>query len=293
MNDGYRNLPGDQRRRRLRHAGHRAADRRGRRVPHPLRRRGRVRPQRRRASSTSSPSPARTVSPAARTSTSATMRSARGTSSTSEPAPKNEFRNNQFGGSLGGPIKKDKTFYFVAYEGQREHGGLPGPARVPTDSEIAGGDRGQRRRRQSGDPGHPRSPVPGRRRTRRPTTNGNNLHATTLFDNRVDSFIAKIDQHVGPVDLLTVRYFFGDSDQSFPLGLLGGGFLPGYNTDTPTTVQLLSGSFTHLLVDEAAARAARRLQPVRRGLLPGGPRLRPALDRAEHGHRTRRTSACR
>ena len=80
-----------------------------------------------------------------------------------------------------------------------------------------------------------------------PDENGNNLQATTLFDNRVDSLIAKLDQHVGPVDLLTVRYFLGDSDQSFPLGLLGGGFLPGYNTDTPTNVQLLSGSFTHLL----------------------------------------------
>src|SRR4029079_7606557 len=70
--------------------------------------------------------------------------------------------------------------------------------------------------------------------------------AVTRFDNRVDSLIAKIDQRVGAGDLLTVRYFLGDSDQSFPLGLLGGGVLPGYNTDTPTTVNLLSGSFTHI-----------------------------------------------
>jgi hypothetical protein len=39
-------------------------------------------------------------------------------------------------GSIGGPFKKDRTFYFFAYEGQRENGGLPGPARVPTQSEI-------------------------------------------------------------------------------------------------------------------------------------------------------------
>jgi hypothetical protein len=31
----------------------------------------------------------------------------------------NALRQNQFGGTLGGPIKKDKTFYFMNYEGQR------------------------------------------------------------------------------------------------------------------------------------------------------------------------------
>ena len=44
-----------------------------------------------------------------------------------EPQPKNEFRNHQFGASLGGPIVKDRTFFFLAYEGQRENGGIPGP----------------------------------------------------------------------------------------------------------------------------------------------------------------------
>src|SRR5207248_8501633 len=37
--------------------------------------------------------------------------------------PKTAFRNNQFGGSLGGPIYKDHTFFFGAYEGQRERVG--------------------------------------------------------------------------------------------------------------------------------------------------------------------------
>ena len=31
------------------------------------------------------------------------------------------FERNQFGGALGGPIKKDKTFLFVNYEGFRQH----------------------------------------------------------------------------------------------------------------------------------------------------------------------------
>src|SRR4029077_19222390 len=46
--------------------------------------------------------------------------------------PKDAFRNNQFGGSLGGPIIKDKTFFYVAYEGQREGLAITSLNVVPT-----------------------------------------------------------------------------------------------------------------------------------------------------------------
>lgn len=38
--------------------------------------------------------------------------------------PREPLIRNQFGGRLGGPIKKDKTFFFVSYEGKRESRGL-------------------------------------------------------------------------------------------------------------------------------------------------------------------------
>ena len=43
-----------------------------------------------------------------------------------------------FGGSFGGPIKKDKLFYFVAYEGQRFNVGNPRLSSVPTTISHAG-----------------------------------------------------------------------------------------------------------------------------------------------------------
>ncbi len=43
-----------------------------------------------------------------------------------------EFKQNQFGGALGGPIKKDKTFFFLDYQGKRSLQGITFVGSVPT-----------------------------------------------------------------------------------------------------------------------------------------------------------------
>ncbi|MHB8216858.1 MAG: TonB-dependent receptor [Candidatus Sulfotelmatobacter sp.] len=50
--------------------------------------------------------------------------------------PKPQFNQNQFGGTFGGPIKKDRTFFFASYEGRRIRQGIQSPAvTVPTAAQ--------------------------------------------------------------------------------------------------------------------------------------------------------------
>jgi hypothetical protein len=49
------------------------------------------------------------------------------------------FKQNQFGGTVGGPLHHEKTFFFSSYEGRRTRNGIASdPVIVPTLSERAG-----------------------------------------------------------------------------------------------------------------------------------------------------------
>lgn len=176
--------------------------------------------------------------------------------------PKAKFHNNQFGASLGGPIIKNKTFFYVDYEGQQEPVGVVTVSSVPTgnasDGSLAPSD--------STNPviqnllmRHP-WPAPNLALGTPPTPGALSCGAPPLSPcptpgtasvispsyNELTSMIVKIDQNFNANNILTGRYFFGDSVQSFPLALAAeGGQLPGFNTLTPTRVQLASISYVH------------------------------------------------
>jgi Carboxypeptidase regulatory-like domain/TonB dependent receptor-like, beta-barrel len=194
--------------------------------------------------------------------------------------PKDAFRNNQFGAAVGGPIVKNKTFFYGAYEGQREGLGLTSLNTVPSlndPSAPAGQDYAQSVALLGGDPNLCTTTVyacvsgqaPGvinpvilnlynlcntkggcsGGKTVWPAANaGTNANISSdASKNNVDSAIIKVDHTFNSSNTITGRYFYGHSNQSLPLGTGGGNNIPNTNTNSPTTVQLASVSLVSVV----------------------------------------------
>ncbi len=162
------------------------------------------------------------------------------------PDPQTLFINNQFGGSVGGPIVKDRTFFFGAYEGQRERVGSDFLFQVPTQTEIATA----RSAALAQDPNIVTAPLDAILALF-PQSATNELPGVVNDINNNDNLIVKLDHKITGNESFAVRYAFGNDNQTFPFGSLGGSGsgsrLAPFAQISPTRVNVVSASLLSTL----------------------------------------------
>ena len=176
-----------------------------------------------------------------------------------EPKPK--YIRNQFGFSLGGPIRRNKTFFFADYEGTRSREGLTRITNVPTLEE------------RSGDFSHsllgiPRNPFTGLPfdggvipsffqhpvgqaiaalypLPNRPVPFANFVSSPVQRDDN-NHFDARVDHLLSDKTTLVMRYSFGDRRFFEPFAGPTLSAIPGFGNDVPRRSQNAMIGVTHV-----------------------------------------------
>ena len=171
------------------------------------------------------------------------------------------LKQSQFGGTLGGPIRKDKTFFFAYYEGFRNRQGETQSATVPSLLERQGNFS------QTIDPSTGKvnplineftgQPFPGNQLPfinpiahnllqffPLPNRGPNTFTTTQSLHLDSEQFGARVDHYLSPADTLNFRYMFSNSSTLDPLSTSGAN-LPGFPVGEDQRAQNFVGQETH------------------------------------------------
>jgi len=171
-----------------------------------------------------------------------------------------QYQRNQFGGSLGGPIVRNRTFVFADYEGRRVREGITRITNVPTALErvgdfsrsnvfaidpfaqvpFAGNVIPRNRLNPVGLAIAALYPLPDR------SVPGQDYVSSPSQRDRDDHFDLRLDHNLGVSDQLSFRYSFGDRSLFEPFSASSLVTVPGFGNNVPRRAQNAMASHTHI-----------------------------------------------
>ncbi|MGA2135539.1 MAG: carboxypeptidase regulatory-like domain-containing protein [Bryobacteraceae bacterium] len=160
---------------------------------------------------------------------------------------------DQFGGTFGGPIRKDKTFFFVSYEGQHLRQATTREATVPSQVEL------QDIASLLSGVGIPPNPAGQAILNLYPAANaGTNLSTSNTFvsapiiRNTENLGLVKVDHHAGPNNTISAHWSIFDEDRFNPFDPVNSFTnLPGYGSFTLNDGQNGGLAWTHVFTSYA------------------------------------------
>ena len=178
-----------------------------------------------------------------------------------QPTP---FRENQFGAAVGGPIARNKTFFFLNYDGQRIADSVSQLFSVPTAAQRAGMFTTSIVNPAGGAPfpnntiNVPLDPAAVALLAKVPLPNlpgaANNLLAIDRQTNDNNQYNARIDHQFSPIDSAYARASVFTANEFDPFGssVLNEALLPGFGRNLTTHSVNASAGEAHTFSGRAA-----------------------------------------